>query len=264
MQASRLGAALVLAGVLVAASGPARAIVGGIATNNFLAVGMGVQVAPDWVMTVRHAALAVGSTYSNGFGDRTVAAIYSPDDAAFPANDFALLRLVPNGATGATYPLVASEVFRPGGFRPLDVTIVSSAHQVPRGLGLTVVQEAVPTYDDDGPGPLGPVPVNWLVSYGTSVLVEGGDSGGGLFLGHVRDSSVLLGLTSALLTDENTAPIGSAFVQPAAYRAWIESVMSTDLVDEQQLQWTSAVPEPATWALWAAGLAWLARRTRRA
>jgi hypothetical protein len=241
---------------------PALAIEGGVPTNNFLAVGMGVQVAPDWVMTVRHAAIAVGDTYSNGYGARIVAEIYTPNQATFPADDFALLRLVPNGSTGV-YPTVGSQLILPGTIRPLDVTIVSPNNHSPRGAGYTRVQEAVPEYDDDGPGPLPAVPVNWLVSYDTSVYVQGGDSGGGLFLSHARDSTVLLGLASAQLTDENKAPIGSAFVQPAAYRSWIESVMSSNLLDDQMVSWASSpVPEPATWLMWAAGVALLVTRRR--
>lgn len=240
----------------------AHDIVGGIATESFKAVGIGVQVAPDWVMTARHAVIGAGQTYENGYGMRTVAEVYLPDTSDFPANDFALLRLVPGGVLGF-YPSVASEPFRPGGFRPLDATIVSTANHEPRGLGLTNVSQAIPFYDDDGPGPLGPVAVNWLVSWDTTVRLENGDSGGGLFLGHVRDSSVLLGLNSALIVEDNGA-VGSAFVQPAAYKAWIDGIMLADRHDEQRLNWASVseVPEPAAWMLGAAGLLLLAGRRR--
>ena len=89
--------------------------------------------------------------------------------------------------------------------------------------------------------------------------MQGGDSGGGLFLGHVTDSSVLLGLTSALLTDEKNRPIGSAFVQPAAYRSWIDATLAADGADTQAVLWLAAsVPEPTTWALWLCGVAGLA------
>lgn len=251
--------------VLTALALPAGAqdIVGGMPTQSFKAVGIGVQVAPDWVMTARHAVIGVGGTYENGYGMRTVAAVYLPDTADFPANDFALLRLVPDGSSNF-YPRVASQPSVPGGFRPLDVTIVSTANHSPRGLGLTVATEAIPFYDDDGPGPLGPVAVNWLVTWDPNVRVENGDSGGGLFLGHVRDSSVLLGLTSALITDDSGTAIGSAFVQPGAYKAWIDGIMSADRTDDQLLNWASVgeVPEPATWMLGAAGLALLLARRR--
>jgi MYXO-CTERM domain-containing protein len=249
---------------LLALPAGAQDIVGGMPTQNFKAVGIGVQVAPDWVMTARHAVIGVGGTYENGYGMRTVAAVYLPDTADFPANDFALLRLVPNGITGNFYPRVASEPSVPGGFRPLDVTIVSTANHSPRGLGLTVASQAIPFYDDDGPGPLPAVAVNWLVSWDPNVRVENGDSGGGLFLGHVRDSSVLLGLTSALIVEDSGA-IGSAFVQPGAYKAWIDGIMNADVADEQLLNWTSAseVPEPAAWMLGAGGLLLLLAGRRR-
>jgi len=254
---------LLIALAVLAPPAGAQDIVGGIPTQNFKAVGIGVQVAPDWVMTARHAVIGVGGTYENGYGMRTVAAVYLPDTADFPANDFALLRLVPNGASDF-YPLVASQPQVPGGFRPLDVTIVSTANQSPRGLGLTVASEAVPFYDDDGPGPLPAVPVNWLVTWDSTVRVQNGDSGGGLFLGHVRDSSVLLGLTSALITDDSGAAVASAFVQPGAYRAWIDGIMNADLTDEQRLNWVDAspVPEPAPWLLGGAGLLLLVKRRR--
>lgn len=42
----------------------------------------------------------------------------------------------------------------------------------------------------------------WLVSRDAAVHVESGDSGGGLFVGHVHDGTVLPGPTSALITDD--------------------------------------------------------------
>ncbi len=263
MKFTHMAVSAALAATLGAAALPALAIVGGQPTNSFKAVGIGVQVAPDWVMTVRHTGFTAGTTYENGYGMRTVAAVFVPNAAEFPADDFMLLRLVPTEGTGGlAYPQVSSHLYLPDSFRPLGVTIVSPANHSPRGLGLTLVQEAALTYDDDGPGPLGPVSVNWLISYDTQVRLESGDSGGGLFRDHVRDAGVLIGLASASLTDESGTTIGSAFVQPAAYRAWIESVMATDLSDDQQLLWASAVPEPATALLWAAGLALLGMRRR--
>lgn len=257
--------------LLVALAAPAEAqdIVGGQPTQNFRAVGIGVQVSADWVVTARHAAIGAGGTYENGYGMRTVAEVYVPDSGDFPANDFALLRLVPlaTPVPGAFYPRLAAEPFTQGAFRPQPVTIVSTANHSPRGLGLTWVTEAINTWDDDGPdGPLPFVDVNWLVSWDPNVRLENGDSGGGLFLDHVRDNSgVLLGLNSALLPMED-GRVGSAFVQPAAYRAWIDGIMRADLHDDQLLQWasiSSPVPEPAAWALLLAGALALLPRARR-
>lgn len=258
-----------LIALLSALAWPAHAIVGGQPTQNFKAVGIGVQVAPDWVLTVRHFTIAPGGTYQNGFGSRTVAEVFAPGDAQFPADDIALLRLLPSDTPlpEAVYPRLAAEPFVQGAFRPQSVTIASAQNHSPRGVGLTWVSEAMNTYDDDGPGPLPPVNVNWLVSWDTNVRLESGDSGGGLFLDHVRDSvGVLLGLNSALIEDENGVPIGSAFVQPAAYRSWIDGIMRADLSDDQQLAWVGLageVPEPAAWALLLAGGVLLQAARRR-
>jgi len=252
-----------LAAALALVALPAQAIVGGTPTASFASVGTGVQVAPDWVFTVEHAALGIGATYGNGFGARTVAARYdAPGSGTFPANDFALLRLAP-AATAAPFLAVNGSPVPDGTFDPLPVTIVSAANHGPaRGSAFTTVSEAAVMGDDNSKPPQ-LVTVNWLVSWDAVVHVQGGDSGGGLFAGHVGDSSVLLGITSALITDEQNSPLGSAFVQPAAYRSWIDSKMADDLADTQALLWTTAVPEPATWALWAAGLAVLVARGRR-
>lgn len=246
----------------------AQDIVGGQPTQNFKAVGIGVQVAPDWVMTARHAVIGAGGTYENGYGMRTVAEVFVPDTGDFPANDFALLRLVPleTPVPGAFYPRPASEPFVQGAFRPQPVTIASTANHSPRGVGLTWVTESIATYDDDGDGPLPVVDVNWLVSWDSTVRLENGDSGGGLFLDHVRDSSgVLLGLNSALIVEDD-GRVGSAFVQVGSYRDWIDGIMRADPHDEQRLDWVSVaspVPEPAAWMLLAGGLLALAARQRR-
>jgi hypothetical protein len=253
-----------MAALLFGLAAPALAIEGGLPTTAFAAVGAGVQVAPDWVLTVQHAAVAVGSVYTNGYGGRTVLALYeAPGSGIFPANDLALLRLAP-GAGNVPYLPVNGFAVPEGTFAPFDATIVSGSNHPPaRGYAYTQIGESAVTADPDDSGPLGPVPVNWLVSMDSVVHVQSGDSGGGLFLGHVTDSSVLLGLSSALITDEQNNPLGSAFVQPAAYRDWIDAVMLADTADTQTLQWVAAsVPEPAPWLLGLAGAAWLLRRRR--
>ena len=254
-----------VAGAALAGALPAWAIEGATPTTHFLAVGVGVQVTPDWVLTVQHSALGVGSIYSNGYGNRTVLAAYAaPGSSPFPANDFALLRLS-SSAAAVPYLAVNGTAIPAGMFGPLNVTITSAANSGPaRGYGFTTASDSVLTYDDDGNGPLPAVTVNWLVSTDAAVHVQGGDSGGGLFLGHVTDSSVLLGLNSALLTDDNQLPVGSAFVQPAAYRSWIDATMAADGADTQAVLWLAvSVPEPAIGALWLAGLAALFAARRK-
>lgn len=262
---------LSLALLSAALATPALAIEGGTPTTAFNAVGTGVQVTDDWVLTVAHATLGVGSTYSNGYGNRTVVATYAAPGAGggeFPANDLALLRLAP--AAGSVPSLqVSSDLFADGSFAALAVTISSPANSGPaRGYGFTTVSEFTTLFDPDEGGPQAPVLANYLLSHDSGVYVEWGDSGGGLFLNHVTDAiSPLLGLSSAQLTDENGLPAGSAFVLLASYRGWIDQTMAGDLADTQTINWVSTVPEPAALALWALGLAtllpWAARRRLR-
>ena len=246
----------------------ARAIVGGTPTTDFKATGIGLQVTDNWVLTVQHAAFGVGATYTNGYGSRTVLARYdAPGSGTFPANDLTLLRLV-SGSVSVPSLAVSADLFADGSFAALAVTISSPLNSGPaRGYGFTTVSEFTTLIDPDDAGPLGPVVVNYLISHDTAVRVQGGDSGGGLFLGHVTNhTSALLGLSSALLTDANNQPMGSAFVLLAAYRPWIDQTLAGDLTDLQAINWVSAVPEPGTWALWLLGLGGLvvAQAQRRA
>lgn len=253
-------AVLIAAAVsLLVSSMPAHAIVGGLPTTDFKATGIGLQVTDNWVLTVQHAAFNVGDIYSNGYGSRTVLARYdAPGSGTFPANDLTLLRL----ALGVSVPslAVSSDLFADGSFAALAVTISSPLNSGPaRGVGYTTVNEFTTLVDPDDAGPLPPVVANYLVSNDSAVHVQGGDSGGGLFLGHVVDqTSPLLGLSSALLTDANNQPTGSAFVLLAAYRGWIDQTLAGDLSDAQAINWVSAVPEAGAGWLWALGLAGVA------
>lgn len=257
MRSSLALAAAACAGLMAAA--PAAAIVGGSPTTAFAAVGAGVQISPDWVLTVHHLGFNVGSAYSNGYGQRSVAAVYAaPGSGVFPAHDLMLLRLSPDaGAAPAPWLPVSADLFAAGTFPAQAVTITSWLNHGPdRGYGFSTVTQFVTELDPDDGGPLGPVTVNYLLSDDSVVHVQGGDSGGGLFLGHVTEAtSPLLGLGSAQLQDAAGQPVGSGFLLLAAYRDWIDQTLAADPVDTQSVNWVSAVPEPGTWALWALGLA---------
>lgn len=246
---------------------PAAAITHGTATNAFAAVGRGVQVAPDWVLTAQHVAISKNGQYVNGFGTRTVAQRYdAPGSGNSLANDISLLRLVA-APTTAGYLDVAGDAIGNADFAPVPVTIASAANvpggSAARAYGATTVQQGRVLIDPDDSGPLPAVTANYLVSIDDVVHVQGGDSGGGLFAGQVQDSSVLVGLNSALFTPNPDGFTGSGFVQPGAYRTWIDAVMQTDTADSELLHWVSnPVPEPATWLLWAAGSALCLRRRR--
>lgn len=258
-------------GLLLLAAAPAQAILGGTPTASFAHVSNGVQITDNWVLTARHvASLGVGDPYSNGFGQAAIAARYNLGVGDFPANDLALLRLAAPIANAPTLALLATEL-RPGVLSvPLAATIATGRNQQPRGFAVTGITEVVDQIDPDDGGPKGLVPVNYLLSINSGGLrpfVQGGDSGGGLFLGAVADSNgaLLMGISSAQLQDDRKAPIGSAFEQLSSHRSWIDSTMAADLFDDQVALWLqSAVPEPGTWALLLAGGAALAMRRRAA
>lgn len=246
---------------LLAATAPAQAIVGGTATSDFRHVSSGVQFNANWVLTAGHVGDAVDGSYSNGYGSALIAARYDLGPGPFPADDLALLRLA-TPIAAPTLQLFDTLLAAGPLAQPLDVTISTGSNQQPRGYAFSQLREVLDSIDPDDlpgqPGPLPPVAVNWLVTYSASVgapHVEGGDSGGGLFLGSVGDSraALLMGITSSLL-DFDTGGRGSAFVQLAAYRSWIDATLATDLADNQVALWASAVPEPAGWALGMAGV----------
>ncbi|MDP1534368.1 MAG: hypothetical protein Q8N44_10875 [Rubrivivax sp.] len=170
-----------------------------------------------------------------------MASRYEPGSGDFPLYDLALLRLAAPIAAPAL-DLLANEW--PSGLlaSALPVTITSGSNHSPRGFAHAELREVIDQIDPDDDGPKTAVPVQWLLSYGSAgaPYVQSGDSGGGF---------------------------GSAFVQLASYRSWIDGTMAGDLADAQFARWTLAlVPEPASWALALAGgllLTGIARQRRR-
>lgn len=255
-------------------AGPACALVGGTPTSWFAQVSDGVQFSDNWVLTAAHVDLHAGDVYRNGYGSAWIAARYDAPNAAFPRDDLALLRLASPIAAPALQ--LSGAALPPGRlFEPMPVTIAGGEGGAGRSYAQTLLREVWPVADVDGPGPAAPQHVDWLVTYADDFgppYVEAGDSGGGLFAGHLGDSTgALLGITSAALTNDIVVPAlhGSAFVQLAGYRGWIDATMRADAADGQQARWVGGlVPEPSTPALWlgAALLApwWRARQRRRA
>lgn len=239
---------------------PAAAIVGGIPTSSFGQLSNGVQITENWVLTARHVGIKVGDTFADGYGSAIVGARYELGAGPTLVNDLALLRLT---TPIAAPPLsLLSDLLPLGSLAsPLAVTIATGRNQTPRGYGQTQIAEVIDKIQLDVSGTVGTYPVNWLVTYDAkhgAPYVQGGDSGGGLFLGHVQDSAgaALMGITSAQVQFDTAGGggFGSAFVQLAAYRSWIDETMRLDLADGQTVRWVSAVPEPATLSMWLAGL----------
>ena len=253
------------------AAPPASALVGGTATTEFGQVARGVQVLPNWVITARHLGFATGASFSNGYGSATIAQRYDAATGNFPLDDLALLRLdTPIAAPSLS--LVADALMAGGGYA-FDATLTTGLNQAPRGYGFSQVREFFSMVDPDNGGPLAPVRANLLVTYTSGYgtpYVQGGDSGGGLFLGHVASlagGAPLWGIASASIADKdangNNVNPRSGYVQLANYRSWLDATLATDATDSQALTWvTTAVPEPATGLLLALGLGVMAWRRR--
>jgi hypothetical protein len=242
---------------------PAQAIVGGTDTPLFGHVDSGVQVTDSWVLTARHLGYTAGGSYGNGYGSAVIAARYDLGSGPTLVNDLALLRLASPIAAPAL-ALLADLLPVGSPSPPLAVTIATGSNQVPRGYAFAELAEVIDQVDVGTATSPNMQPVRWLLAYNagnSAPYVQGGDSGGGLFWGHVNDStgSLLMGITAAQITFDGGG-FGSGFVQLAAYRSWITATMDEDVADAQVARWASAVPEPSTWALWLAGAGLLAGR----
>lgn len=243
---------------------PAHAIVNGTSTSSFSAVGelgsaSGVLIADNWVLTAAHVAnaLTVGtSSFASLGGASLIDAVYTFSSAAFPSNDIALVHL--STALDTAVPILNDQVIKNNQTASLGtLTMATAQNQVPNGFATTLASGAITTHTEDNVTST----VNWIITNGQAYL-QGGDSGSSLFQGAVSDSagSLLLGIASAALLNETTgASEGSAFVQVANYKSWINGTMASS---GQQAVWASSVPEPSTLALYAlGGLAILAFRT---
>ncbi len=251
------------AGLLVGAL-PAQAIVGGIETTAFKNVNngesnSGVQFTDNWVLTANHLGNSLGGVYGNGYGSATV-------DYLSAIDDLVLLHLETPISAAPKLDLLADSL-------PVGqlATIVSAKNQAPNMHGYAFT-EVVKVTDEGDPLVFMRSLITYLPPLGVP-YVQGGDSGGGLFLGQVTDSggSVLMGITSVLYpAPDGFSGLSSGFIQLSAFRGWIDSTMANYYVENggtpQVADWVLAVPEPSSWALFAAGGALLlsvsARRPR--
>lgn len=217
-------------------------------------------IASNWVLTAAHVAssLTVGSSnFVSQAGSSLVSATYTFSSADFPNDDIALVQL--SSSLSIATPFLNDEVITSSQVASLGtLTMVSAQNQAPNGFATTTAYDVAITYQADAAVAAS---VNWLLTNGNAHL-QGGDSGGALFAGTPTDSAgaLLLGVASAVLQDGDTgATEGSAFVQVASYRSWIDATMASS---GQQATWVSSVPEPSSMLLLAiGGMAILARRT---
>jgi hypothetical protein len=261
----RLSAATLTSAAALLSPLSAHALVGGIDTSSYSAVGeiggaTGVLIADNWVLTVNHVAAGVtagSSSFVSLTGSSVVDAVYRYSTAAFPNNDIALVHLS-SALSSSGVPVLNDVALKSSTLSSLgSLTVASATNNTPNGTGQVTAQSLMATYKDSAGVSY---TTNWIVTTG-AVHVEGGDSGSALFKGTVSDSAgaLLLGLASAALTD-GSGNAESAFVQVAAYKTWIDSTMASS---GQKATWLSAVPEPSTLALSALGLIGVVSTCRR-
>lgn len=244
---------------------PAHAIVNGTSTTSFTAVGelggtSGVLIADNWVLTAAHVAnslTAGSSSFISLEGSSLIDAVYTFSSAGFPSHDIALVHL--STSLDIATPILNDLVITSGQVASLGtLTMATAQNQSPNGYATTTAYGVTETFPNDQDNN---DTVNWLLTGGLA-RVQGGDSGSALFSGEVTDSAgeLLLGIASAVIINDDTGIAeGSAYVQVASYRSWIDATMASS---GQQATWVSSVPEPSSLLLCAlGGLAILARRT---
>lgn len=256
--------ALLVAAIAFAPS--SMALTNGTATSAFTAVGSfngasGVLIDDHWVLSAAHVARDVvpGTlSFSSAIGTAQVDALYFAGTSAYPGDDLVLLHLG-TALSSSSLPLLESQVFDTSAAAALgSVTLVSAQNAVPRGTAQASASTAAATYTDAS----GTVyTTNWLITTGPA-HVETGDSGSAAFLGSVTDSagSVLLGIASADITHPDGSH-DSAYVQPGAYRQWIDTTLATT---GDTAAWTAPVPEAPGLVMALVGAPVLLRRSRAA
>lgn len=260
MHRSLLHALALSAALLLAA--PSHALNGASPTNAFGHLGTvgsngldGILIAPNWVLTAAHVAHS-GTTFQSAYGSAAIDAAYVAPGAAFPSHDIALLHLA-TPLDAPLFPTLNATVIDSASARTgAEATAAVAANGGQRSLAYTTLVDAFDTAGGDDGAQL----TVWYIAVGpasnANALLQGGDSGGSLFAGRAEDSTgLLIGIASA--SDGQH----SYFVQPGAYRAWLDSTMATS---GQSAVWSaSPVPEPAPALLWLGALPLLFARARR-
>lgn len=239
-------------------STPAHALRGSETSSDFAWVGTlstggdGVLVAPNWVLTAAHVG-RTGGSFQTAVGSAPVAAVFKAGTLGFPDDDLALLYLGSALDVGALPRVYGNVLYANDALAYGAVTLVAAQDSNTQQYVHSALVTAYPLFTTED----GVVHATWYVAAGsrtdTSPLLQGGDSGSGLFAGHLdgHDEALLMGIASATCNTRY-----SCFVQPAAYREWIDSTMNAS---GQGVQWSLApVPEPSTSALLGAGLVMIA------